>query len=183
MPDSASLHPAAAFEVERLGDHADSQNAHLAGRPGDDRSRACAGAAAHSSGDKDHMRAGEVIANLLQGFFRRGFANLWLGARAEALGHLKTHLDDALGAGRRQRLSVRVGHNEIDPGEARDDHVVDRVSACAAHAAYDDARLQFPQFRGLQIDRHVCLIPLSVRRRRFDLRDRLFPDLFDDDEP
>ena len=49
------LHPAAAFKVERLGDDADSEDAHLTSRSGDDWGRACARATAHASGEEDHV--------------------------------------------------------------------------------------------------------------------------------
>ena len=47
---------------------------------------------------KHHMRAGEMIADLLDRLFGRGAADLGLRAGAEAFGHLQAHLDDALGA-------------------------------------------------------------------------------------
>ena len=62
------------------------------------------------------------------------------------------------------------------PDEPGHDHVVDRVAAGAADAAHHDARLQFPQFGCLQIDRHACLIPLGARGRRGDCLNRALPD-------
>ena len=162
MPDFGDLHAAAALEMERLGDDADGQDAHFARGSGDNRRRAGAGAAAHAGGDEDHVRAGEVVADLLERLFGGGLADLRLGARAEPLRHLEAHLDDALGARGGQRLRVGVGDDEVDAGEAGDDHVVDRVAAGAADAADHDARLQFPQFGSLQIDRHI--LPHSVGR-------------------
>ena len=50
---------ARAFERERLGDHADGQDALVAGGLGDDRRGAGAGAAAHAGGDEAHVRAFE----------------------------------------------------------------------------------------------------------------------------
>jgi hypothetical protein len=44
------------FEVERLGDHADGEDAELLGRLGDHGRGAGAGAAAHAGGDEDHVR-------------------------------------------------------------------------------------------------------------------------------
>ena len=158
MPGLGDLHAPAALEMERLGDHADGENAHFARGAGDDRRGARAGAAAHAGGDEHHMRAGEVIADLLERLLRGRPADLGLGAGAEALGHLKAHLDDALGPRRRQRLRVGVGDDEIDARQAGHDHVVDRVAAGAADAAHHDAGLQFPEFGRLQIDRHACLI-------------------------
>ena len=148
------LHAAPALEMERLGDDADGENAHFARHPCDDRRCAGAGAAAHAGGDEHHMRAGEVIADLLDRLFGRGLADFGLRAGAEALGHLQAHLDDALGPRGGQRLRVGVGDDEIDAREAGHDHVVDRVAAGAADAADHDARLQFPQFGSFEIDRH-----------------------------
>ena len=167
-PALGDLHAPAALEMERLGDDADSENAHLARGAGDDRRGAGAGAPAHAGGDEHHVRAGEVIADLLQRLLRGRPADLGLRSGAEALGHLKPHLDDALGPRGRQRLRVGVGDDEIDARQAGHDHVVDRVAAGAADAAHHDAGLQFPEFRRLQIDRHACLIALDARRRRLE---------------
>jgi len=161
-PRLGDLHPASALKVEGLGDDADGEDAHLARGPCDHRSGAGARAAAHAGGDEHHVGAGEVIADFLERLFGGGLADLGLRARAEPLGHLQAHLNDALGAGGGQRLRVGVGDDEVDSGEAGDDHVVDRVPARAAHAANDDPRLQFPQFRCFQVDRHN--LPRTVGR-------------------
>ena len=79
-------HAALAFEMERLGDDADGEDADLLRRPGDDRRRAGAGAAAHAGGDEHHVRAGEVVADLVDHFFGGGAADIGLRAGAEALG-------------------------------------------------------------------------------------------------
>ena len=76
-------------------------------------------------GDEDHVRAREMIANFVDHFFRRGAADIGLGTRAEALGDLHAHLDDALGLRHRERLGVRIGHHEIDALQAGGDHVVE----------------------------------------------------------
>ena len=70
-----------ALEVERLGDDADGQDAHLARGAGDDRRRAGAGAAAHAGGDEHHVRAGEMIADLLDRLFGGGAADFRLASR------------------------------------------------------------------------------------------------------
>src|SRR6185437_8024630 len=134
------------------------ENAELPRGPGYDRRSAGAGAAAHAGGDEHHMRAREVIADLLERLLCGRLSNFRLRSGAEALGHLKAHLDDALRPRGRQRLRVGIGDDEIDAREARHDHVVDRVAAGAADATNHDAGLQFPQFRRLQIDRHASLI-------------------------
>jgi hypothetical protein len=61
-----------ALELERLGDDADGQDALLAGGAGDDRRRAGAGAAAHAGGDEHHVRAGQVIVDLVDRLLGRG---------------------------------------------------------------------------------------------------------------
>ena len=60
-----------------------------------------------------------------------------------------------MSARRSESLCVGVGDDEVDPGEAGDNHVVDRVAAGAAYAAHHDAGLQFFQLGGLQINRHT----------------------------
>jgi hypothetical protein len=77
------LHPAIAFEAERLGDDADGQDAAVARRLGDDRGRTGAGAAAHARGDEAHMRAFERLFDLLHRLFGRGAADLGPAAGAQ----------------------------------------------------------------------------------------------------
>ena len=67
-----------------------------------------------------------------------------------------------------ERLRVGVGDDEIDARQPRHDHVVDRVAARAADAADHDAGLQFPEFRGFQIDGHPGLMTLDARGRRLN---------------
>ena len=151
-------HAALAFEVEWLGDHADRENAEFARDLRDDRSCAGAGAAAHAGGDEHHVRAGEMIANFVDHLFGGGATDLGLRAGAETFGHLRAHLDDALGLRHRERLRVGVGDDEVDALQARRDHVVDGIAAGAADAEHGDPRLHFPDIRDRQIDGHVCLL-------------------------
>ena len=67
MPSSARVHPLAALEGERLGDHADRQRAKLAGDAGDDRRGAGPGAAAHAGRDEDHVGAAQEVVDQLLG--------------------------------------------------------------------------------------------------------------------
>ena len=128
----------------------------------DDRRGAGAGAAAHAGGDEHHMRAGEMVADLVHHLLGGGAADFRLRAGAEALGHLHAHLDDALGARQRERLRVGIGDDEIDALQARRDHVVDGVAAGAAHAEYGDPRLQFPD---VGIFRLIVIVASWVRGR------------------
>ena len=81
-------HAALALEVERLGDDADGEDAELARRAGDHRRGAGAGAAAHAGGDEHHVRAGQMIADLVDHLLGGGAADLRLRAGAETFGHL-----------------------------------------------------------------------------------------------
>src|SRR5262249_15857113 len=71
-------HAASALQVERLGDHADGQDALVAGRLRDDRSSASAGAAAHAGGDEAHVGAVQMVDDLVDAFFSGGAADFRL---------------------------------------------------------------------------------------------------------
>ena len=157
MPDFGGAHAALALEVERLGHHADGEDAHFARGLGDDGGSAGAGAAAHAGGDEHHVGAGEMVANLVDHFLRRGRADIRLRARAEALRHLRAHLHDALRLRHRQRLRVGVGDDEIDALQPGSDHVVDGIAACATDAEDGDPRFQLADVRGCEIECHGCL--------------------------
>ena len=113
------LHAALAFEVERLGDDADGEDALLARGPGDDRRSAGAGAAAHAGGDEAHVRAGEVLDDLVDALLGGGAADLRLRAGAKPFGDLRAELDEPLGLRHGQRLRVGVGDDELDASQAR----------------------------------------------------------------
>jgi hypothetical protein len=110
-------HAAQAFEMERLGHDADGEDAHLARDLGDDGGGAGAGAATHAGGDEHHMRAGEMVADLVDHLLGGGAADLGLRAGPETLGDLHAHLDDALGLGGGERLGVGIGDDELDADE------------------------------------------------------------------
>ncbi|MGY3557101.1 hypothetical protein ACVWXP_000370 [Bradyrhizobium sp. USDA 4463] len=150
-------HAAAALEVERLGHHADCEDAHVARSLGDDGGSTGAGAAAHAGGDEHHVGAGEMVAQLVDHFFSSGGADVRLRACAQSLRDRGAHLHDALRLGHRQRLRVGVGDHEIDALEARRDHVVDGIAAGAPHAEHGDAGLQLVNIRNVDADGHVCL--------------------------
>ena len=132
-------------------------------RARDDRRSAGAGAAAHAGGDEHHVRAGEMIADLVDHFLGRGAADIGLRAGAEPFGHLHAHLDDALGLRQGERLRVGVGDDEIDTLQAGRDHVVDGIAAGAADAEHGDARLQLTDVGHFEIDRHGCLFFMRGR--------------------
>src|ERR1035437_1868104 len=98
-----------------------------------------------------------MIADLVDRLFGGGTADFGLRAGAETLGHLRAHLDDALGFRRRERLRVGIGDDEVDALQTGRDHVVDRIAAGTADAEHGNPRLHLANVGNLQIDRHVCL--------------------------
>ena len=107
---------------------------------------------------KHHMRAGEMIADLVDHLFGGGAADIGLRAGAEAFGHLHAHLHDALGFRHRERLSVGIGDHEIDALQAGGDHIVDGIAAGAADTEHGNAGLKLTDVRDIQIDGHDCLL-------------------------
>ena len=145
------------FELERLGDHADRQDAHLARHPGDHRRRAGAGAAAHAGGDEQHVRAVDRLADPVDRFLGGGAAGFRLGAGAEAGG---AELDQVIRRRAVQRLRVGVGADEVHPLHPLVDHVLDGVAAAAAHADHLDLRAHAELFD--HFDSHLNLQSLQL---------------------
>ncbi len=148
-PLIGQLHAAIAFELERLGHHADRQYPLLASGAGNHGRGARPRATAHAAGDEHHVRAGKVVVEFIETFFGGRTAHLGVRPRTEAFGNTDTELYHALGAGKRQRLSVGIGHDELDAFKARINHVVDRVAACTTDAKDGDSRLKFLDSRNL----------------------------------
>ncbi len=96
----------------------------------------------------------EVVVDLVEAFLGRGAPDFRMRARAQTFGHRDAELDDAWRFAERERLRIGVGADEIDPVQARRDHVVDGVAAGAAHAENRDAGLQFLDVGNGEIDWH-----------------------------
>ena len=128
------LHALTAFKHEGLGDHADGENAHIAGQFGDDGRRAGAGAAAHAAGDEYEIRALDDVGNLFAAFLGGVLAHVGVCARAQAFGQFvaNLHLGGRFAEG--QRLLIGIDGNEIDALQAGINHAIDRIGAGAAHA-------------------------------------------------
>ena len=149
-------HPLVAFELEGLGHDANGQDTQLTCGLCDDRGRACARAAAHTGGDKAHMRTGQMIDDFLDGFFSGGGTNRRTGPRAQTLGCLDTHLDARGGFGLLQRLRIGVRHHEFDALKLLVNHIVDRIAPCPADAKHRNPGLQlFASVIHDQIQCHV----------------------------
>ena len=132
-------HAPRTLEVERLGHHADSEQARFACGAGDDRRAAGTRAPAHAGGEEDQVEVLQRVEHLFQHFFRRLPADLGLRAGAEAAGGVASQLNAVLAGRILERLGVRVGDDEGDALEAGLDHVSDGIAAGPADAEHSDA--------------------------------------------
>ena len=130
-------HPALELERERLGDHGDGQDPHLARNLCDDRRCTGAGAAAHARGDEHHVGSVEEIDQALAILQRRLAADFGMGAGAEPLGDVGAQLQDGSGRVVLQGLGIGVDTDELDTFDLARHHVLDGVAAAAADP--DDA--------------------------------------------
>ncbi len=147
-------HPLVAFKLERFGHNANGQNAQFTRRLGDDRGRSGAGAAAHASGDKAHVRACQMIHDLFNAFLGRRGAHCGPRPRAQPFGHFDAQLHPAFRLGLLQGLRVSVCHHEFDAFKRLVDHVVDRVAACPTHTENGDPWFQVVMPRHGKIECH-----------------------------
>jgi hypothetical protein len=152
-----NAHPARTFELERLGNNTNGQDALLARCTGNHRSCTGAGTTAHTGRDEHHVRSRQMIVDLIDHFFGRCPANFWLGTGSETFRNGHAHLDETIGLVHCQCLGIRVGHDKVAPLEACCDHVIDGVSARAADTEDRDTRLQFLNVGHLQVYGHVIL--------------------------
>ena len=136
-------HAVRALEVERLGDHADGEDALLARGAGDHGRRPGAGAAAHAGGDEHHVgcrRGARRISPRLSSAAARPTSG-----RRPAPSPCVTVVPSWTRRSARQLpsawASVLQATNSTPSRRGRD-HVVDRVAAGAADAHHGDARLQ-----------------------------------------
>ena len=161
MPGFGRAGAARAFERERLGAHADGQDALVARGLGDDRSGAGAGAAAHAGGDEAHVRAFERGEDFVDRLFGGGAADLGPRAGAETLGDLEAELDAAIGGRVVERLGIGVGDDEVDALDVGAHHVGDGVPARAADADHADPRTKLVDLGPDEIDAHGLNSPQS----------------------
>lgn len=156
-------HAATAFEMERLGNDADRQDALVAGSLCNDRCSTGARTTTHAGSDEAHVGAVQVIDDLIDAFFSGGASDFRLGTGTETLGDVDAELDDPVCLRHGQSLCIRVGDDEIDTLEASRDHVVDSVTATAADTENSDAWLQLGDIRLLQLYRHFTIPSFSGR--------------------
>jgi hypothetical protein len=112
-------------------------------------------AAAHAGGDETHMRAGQVIHDLVERFLGRGAADLWERSGAQSFGDVGAELNQPRRLRHGQRLGIGVGGDELGALELLGDHVVDRVATAAAHPDHGDLGPHLGDFR-LFVLGHAC---------------------------
>ena len=144
-------HATATFELERLGNHAHGKNAHFLGDTCDHRRRAGARTAAHSSGDKQHVRAGNGAANVVHCQFSGLTTLVGLAASTQTAG---TELYGLVRVAAAQRLRVGVGANEFNALHTAVDHVVYGIAAAAANTNHLDLRALVELFDFNHFDAH-----------------------------
>ena len=133
-------HAALALKAEGAGDDCDGERAHFTGERGDDRSCACACAAAEAGGDEHHVCALERFDDLVGVFEGRAPAYVRISAGAETAGELDAELELHRSHGALKSLHVRVGRDELYALNVGRDHAIDGVVAAAADTNHLDAR-------------------------------------------
>ena len=144
-------HAAAAFKVERLGDHPDRQNAHLLGHACNHGRRACSRATTHTRCDEEHVRAGNGAANVINREFSCITAFVGLAASAESA---VAELNGFVRATPAERLRVRIRADELDTLHAAIDHVPDRIAATTTDTNHLDLRALVEFFNLNHFDAH-----------------------------
>jgi hypothetical protein len=151
------LQAARPLEVERLGDHADRQDAHLARHPGDHRRRAGAGAAAHAGGDEQHVRAVDRLADPVDRLLgaARPASGLAPAPRPVVPSWIRWFAAERFSA-----CASVLAQMKSTPLHALADHVLDGVAAAAAHADHLDLRAHAELFD--HFDSHLNLQSLQL---------------------
>ena len=126
-------HPACPLKLKGLGHNADGQSAGLPGNVRNNGSRAGAGAAAHTGGDKDHIGILQNLGNGRTALLGGLPANIRLGASTHASGELFTDLHLFRGLGLVQILLICVDCDKINALNTGLNHAVDNIVACAAN--------------------------------------------------
>ena len=152
-----------ALELERFCYNANRQNAHFACCLCNNWCRTGSGAAAHSSGDETHMRAGQLINDRLDAFLGRSSPDRRARAGTQTFGDFDTHLDFLDSIALLQRLRIGVCHHKLDPVQFFFDHVVDRVTTCPANTKNRNMRFKilFKIFHKIQCHLYIHLFVRS----------------------
>ena len=92
--------------------------------------------------------------DLVDRLLGRRSADFGVGAGAQALGDLDAQLDARSVLERVSCWASVLATTNSTPSKPGLDHVVDGVAAGPADAEHDDTRLQLPDIRHLEVDRH-----------------------------
>ena len=107
-------HLALALKGEGLCDDANGQDAQIMGSLGHDRGSARAGAAAHTGGDKDHLRTLQGVGDLILALLGGALADLRVSTGTAALGQLGAKLTKGRGAGADPEIGQRAAEESKD---------------------------------------------------------------------
>ena len=132
-------HTARAFKFKGLGDNSHRQNAEFLGNLGDHGSRTGTRSAAHTGRDEQQMRAFERFADLFGSVESGRRTHFRLGTGTQT-GFAER--DHNIGTGAIERLLVGVGSDKGDALSFFINHVLDGISAAAAHTDHLDAGVE-----------------------------------------
>ena len=107
------LHTLATFERKRLGDDSNSQDAHLARDLCDHRQCTCSGATTHACSNEKHISAVDDTLDAVTIFERCLTTDFRVGTCAQTFSNALTDMQDCFCGHFAQRLSVRVGADEL----------------------------------------------------------------------
>ena len=96
---------------------------------------------AHAGGNEHHVRAAEHLLDALAIFFRRSLSHRRLGPGAQTLGDACPDLQLAARLAAFERLRIGVDDDELDSLHTLFDHVIDCITAAAAHTDHLDYRI------------------------------------------
>ncbi len=98
------------------------------------------GAAAHACGDEHHVRAVDDLGDAVAVLFRRGLADLGLGACPQPLGQVRADLQLHARLAAAERLRIGVDDDELHALHPLVDHVIDGVAAATTDTHHLDHR-------------------------------------------
>ena len=107
-------HPAGAFKKKGFGDDGDSQGTDFFGNGGNDGGGTSAGTAAFTGGNKNHVGAGEQIADFIAAFFGGSGPDFRICSRPQTLGHSLTDLEFDISIIGEKRLEVGVDGDKLN---------------------------------------------------------------------
>ena len=136
-------HTRPGLKTERLGNHTYRKNSHILCKSCHHRRRAGPGTAAHTAGDKHHVRAFQGSADLLCALLGRFLSDLRLRACPQSLGQLLTDLQQCGRLTELQRLFVGVHTDKLHPFNLFVNHSIHSIVTCTAHTDHNNLGSRF----------------------------------------